>query len=222
MISNLSHAWQEFLKVEIQKTYFAQLIEQLKQEYSSKTVFPPVDQLFNAFNFCPPDQVKVVIIGQDPYHAVGQAHGLCFSVPPGTKIPPSLRNIYKELSVDVEGFVPPKAGDLSGWASQGVLLMNAVLSVEGGRPGSHRHLGWETFTDAAISELSLKYKNLVFLLWGSYAHGKEKLISPDHHLILKAAHPSPLARGAFFGCRHFSQTNRYLSQHGKQPVNWAI
>ncbi len=218
----LNPDWQKFLKDELNQPYFAALQQNLSKAFQNSTVFPPQEQVFNAFNLCPPQNIKVILIGQDPYHALGQAHGLCFSVNPGIKQPPSLRNIFKELSTDIPGFVAPEHGDLSNWARQGVLLLNTILTVQEASPGSHKNLGWERFTDAVISKLSDSMRNLVFLLWGNYAITKEPLIDREKHLVLTAAHPSPLARGAFFGCKHFSKTNTYLVEHGKDPVDWNL
>jgi uracil-DNA glycosylase len=185
-------------------------------------VFPRGSQIFSAFNLTPIDKVKLVIIGQDPYHGPGQAHGLCFSVQHGVKIPPSLLNIYKELKTDVE-FEIPKHGNLEYWAEQGVFLINATLTVRANAAGSHQNKGWEIFTDIVISKLNEKCNNLVFLLWGRYAQAKEKIIDPSKHLVLKAAHPSPLsAYNGFFGCKHFSKSNDYLQKHGKTPIDWQI
>jgi uracil-DNA glycosylase len=218
----LSHEWLKFLKDELSQPYFADLQEKLAKAFQNSTVFPPQELVFSAFNLCPPQNVKVVIIGQDPYHAAGQAHGLCFSVNQGVRQPPSLKNIFKEISADIPGFVAPEAGDLRGWAKQGVLLLNTILTVEEAKPGSHKNLGWERFTDAVITKLSTSMDHLVFMLWGNYAIGKTTLIDDKKHLILTAAHPSPLARGAFFGCKHFSKANNYLTAQGKEPVNWSL
>jgi uracil-DNA glycosylase len=185
-------------------------------------VYPPSGLVFNALNLCPFDTIKVVIMGQDPYHGAGQAHGLCFSVNDGVKQPPSLRNIFKELQADIEGFSPPESGNLQAWALQGVLLLNSVLTVAASSPGSHRSFGWEKFTDAVINAVSSRKDHAVFMLWGAYAISKEPLIDQQKHLVLKAAHPSPLAGGAFFGCRHFSKANSYLVEHGVAPINWKL
>lgn len=185
-------------------------------------VFPPGPQIFAAFDATPFDQVKVVILGQDPYHGAGQAHGLCFSVPPGVPVPPSLQNIYKELASDI-GFAPPDHGCLTPWARRGVLLLNAVLTVEEGRAGAHQGKGWEGFTDQVIQALAAEREHLVFLLWGSYAQAKGKVIDPGRHRLLKAPHPSPLsAHRGFLGCRHFSQANQYLDRHGLGAVDWTL
>jgi uracil-DNA glycosylase len=222
MIKTLSPRWNELLAAEFGKPYFTRLSTMVNDAYRHGDVFPPASQVFHALNLCGFDQVKVVIIGQDPYHGAGQAQGLCFSVNEGIAQPPSLQNIFKELEADIPGFSRPASGNLEGWARQGVLLLNAVLTVAANSPGSHRSFGWEAFTDAVISMLNEKKEHLVFMLWGNYAIGKEKLIDPQRHLVLKAAHPSPLARGAFFGCRHFSKANRYLESHALQPIDWRL
>ena len=221
-IRTLSADWNELLAAEYSKPYFDTLSRAVNSAYASGSVYPPAVQVFNAFNLCPFDAVKVVIIGQDPYHGAGQAHGLCFSVNEGVAQPPSLQNIFKELQSDIEGFVPPRSGNLEAWARQGVLLLNAVLTVSAGSPGSHRAFGWEVFTDAVISAISERKAHVAFLLWGNYAMSKEKLIDQSRHLVLKAAHPSPLARGAFFGCRHFSKANGFLAAKGLAPIDWRL
>ena len=193
----------------------------LKEKNDGKVVFPPGPLIFNAFNQTPFDRVKVIILGQDPYHNPGEAMGLSFSVPQGVRIPPSLQNIYKEINSDL-GLPMPLHGDLTHWASQGVLLLNAMLTVEAGKPGSHQNIGWQTFTDAVIRRLSGQREHLVFMLWGRFAQGKKALIDPAKHLILEAAHPSPLARDAFKGCRHFSLANTYLQENGKNGIDWSI
>ena len=193
----------------------------LKEKNDGKVVFPPGPLIFNAFNQTPFDRVKVIILGQDPYHNPGEAMGLSFSVPQGVRIPPSLQNIYKEINSDL-GLPMPLHGDLTHWASQGVLLLNAMLTVEAGKPGSHQNIGWQTFTDAVIRRLSGQREHLVFMLWGRFAQGKKALIDPAKHLILEAAHPSPLARDAFKGCRHFSLANTYLQENGKNGIDWLI
>lgn len=213
-------SWGELLKNEFEKEYFNKLTEYLKLEYNSFTVYPPGHLIFNAFNLTPFDDVKVVILGQDPYHGPKQAHGLAFSVQDGTPIPPSLLNIYKEINTDV-GTNRPISGDLSNWAKQGVFLLNSVLSVRQSLPGSHAKKGWEIFSDSVISLLSDKRENLVFLLWGNYAKAKRSLINEEKHLILEAQHPSPFsADRGFFGCKHFSKTNVYLSNHDISIINW--
>lgn len=195
----------------------------LREELAAgKTIYPPPGQIFAALDATPFEQVKVVILGQDPYHGPGQAHGLCFSVRPGVRPPPSLLNIFKEIQSDL-GIPPPRHGCLNHWARQGVLLLNAVLTVERGRAGSHQGRGWESFTDAVIDRLNREREGLVFLLWGSPAQTKGRLLDSQRHLVLKARHPSPLsAHGGFFGCRHFSQANRWLEQHGQTPIDWSL
>lgn len=218
---NIEASWKEFLHTEWDRNYFKRLIGFIKEEKKSgKIIFPPGPKIFAAFHKTPVHQVKVVIIGQDPYHGLGQANGLAFSVDSKTAVPPSLRNIFKELHHDLRLPVK-KNGDLSEWASQGVLMLNTTLTVEKGRPGSHQNRGWEKFTDCVIQELSENKKNLVFLLWGRFAQGKESLIDPYKHGILKAAHPSPFsANMGFFGCKHFSKTNEFLKQHNLSTINW--
>lgn len=219
----INESWKNILMNEFQQEYFKNIKAFILHEKSlGKDVYPPGMLMFNAFNLTPFDKVKVVILGQDPYHGPGQAHGLSFSVPIGIKIPPSLQNIYKELQQDL-GIPIPYHGNLSTWASQGVLLLNAVLSVNSGEPASHKAAGWENFTNAVIHHLSKERNNLVFLLWGRFAQEKELLIDHQKHLILKAAHPSPFsAYQGFFGCKHFSKTNDYLKHNGILPINWAI
>ena len=216
----IEKSWQEVLQTEFDKPYFENLVGFVKQEYASNTIFPPAGQIFNAFNTCPFNNVKVVILGQDPYHGPGQAHGLCFSVNDGIQFPPSLQNIFKEITADL-GIPAPKTGNLTRWAEQGVLLLNATLTVRASQAGSHQGKGWEEFTDAVIKTISEKAENVVFILWGSYAIKKKSLINPSKHCILTAPHPSPLSsyRG-FFGCKHFSQTNTYLTSKGKTPIEW--
>lgn len=211
------------LEDEFQQPYMLSLKTFLKQQKSQrKIIYPASDNWFNAFNSTPFDQVKVVILGQDPYHGPGQAHGLCFSVVPGVPFPPSLLNIFKEIESDL-GISGPTNGCLQGWAAQGVLLLNATLTVERQRAGSHQGKGWEQFTDRAIQALDQQRDSLVFLLWGSYAQKKGHFIDPHNHLILKAPHPSPLsAHRGFFGCGHFSKTNKWLDQHGLKPVDWSV
>jgi uracil-DNA glycosylase len=218
----IDESWKKPLQEEFAKPYFAQLVEFLKQEKTAgKTIFPPGSQIFSAFQHTPFDQVKVVIIGQDPYHGEGQAHGLCFSVNKGVPVPPSLKNIYKELESDIEGFKAPSHGDLNHWADQGVLLLNATLTVEKDKAGSHQGKGWEQFTDAVIRLVSEKREHVVFILWGRFAQGKASFIDASKHLILQAAHPSPFsAYNGFLGCRHFSRTNQYLQDHDISPILW--
>lgn len=214
-------SWKEALKDEFEKSYFKELTEFVREEYLSAKVFPPPKFIFNAFELCPFDKVKVVILGQDPYHGMGQAHGLCFSVPENEAVPPSLQNIYKEIASDVGGTIPSH-GNLEHWTKQGVLLLNATLTVRENVAGSHQGRGWEVFTDAAIKILSEKKEHLVFLLWGNYARKKSELIDWEKHLVLEATHPSPFsASNGFFGCKHFSQTNAYLKNHGEEPIVWG-
>ena len=216
----IESSWGTVLAEEFEKPYFSELVEFLHQEKrAGKVIYPPGPLIFNAFNLTPFDQVKVVILGQDPYHAPGQAHGLSFSVPDGIKTPPSLVNIYKELQSDV-GTSIPDSGNLEHWAKQGVFLLNAILTVRQGEAASHSQIGWQTFTDAVIRTLSDQREDLIFLFWGNYARKKKELIDTRKHVVLEAAHPSPLARGAFFGCRHFSQTNEFLKSKGKSPIEW--
>lgn len=218
----IEESWKEILTEEFQSDYFAVLKEFLVRERQKGPVYPPGSLIFHAFNKTPFDKVKVVLLGQDPYHGKGQAQGLCFSVPVGIAQPPSLVNIFKELNNDL-GIKIPKHGCLEKWATQGVLLLNATLTVRENQAGSHQGRGWETFTNAVIKKLSDKRVGLIFLLWGKYAQAKEELIDTRKHYILKAAHPSPFsAYNGFFGCRHFSKTNEILSRHGLDPVNWAI
>jgi uracil-DNA glycosylase len=218
----IEESWKEALANEFDEPYFARLKEFLVDEKSKFTIYPPGPQIFSAFNFTPFDEVKVVILGQDPYHGPGQAHGLCFSVPKGIAQPPSVQNIFKEIYSDL-GFEIPKHGNLEKWAKQGVLLLNATLTVRARQAGSHQNKGWEQFTDTAIKKLSEKREHLVFLLWGNYAIAKEALIDGNKHLILKSPHPSPFSvyRG-FFGNKHFSKTNVYLKEHGIREVDWRI
>ena len=218
----IEDSWYSQLADEFSAEYFQKLKRFIVDEKSAHTVYPPGSQIFNAFNFTPFDIVKVVILGQDPYHGPGQAHGLCFSVPAGIKAPPSLANIYKELNSDT-GFKIPKHGNLEQWAEQGVFLLNATLTVRANTAGSHQNKGWEIFTDKVISILSEKRENLVFVLWGRYAAAKESLIDSNKHCVLKAAHPSPLsAYNGFFGCRHFSKINEYLLSVSKSPIDWTL
>lgn len=213
--------WLKALREEFGKEYFMKLKAFLEEEKRQARLFPPGSLIFNAFNLTPFDRVKVVILGQDPYHGLGQAHGLCFSVPDGVKAPPSLVNIFKEIHTDL-GIPMPDKGNLSKWAEQGVLLLNATLTVRENQAGSHQNKGWEQFTDAVIKTLSDQKSGLVFLLWGNYAKNKASLIDASKHLVLMAPHPSPLARGGFFGCKHFSKTNEYLISQGKSPIDWRV
>lgn len=216
----IEDSWKRVLQGEFDKDYFAQLTTFVRQEYARTVIYPPAREIFNAFDHCPFDKVKVVILGQDPYHEPGQANGLCFSVAPGTQMPPSLVNIFKEIQSDL-GKPMPANGDLTRWAEQGVLLLNATLTVQAHYAGSHQRRGWETFTDAVIRLLAEQREHLVFILWGSYAQQKSVYIDPTRHLVLKSAHPSPLsAYRGFFGCKHFSQANAYLMENGKQAVEW--
>lgn len=221
-MSAISNDWLEPLSPEFKKPYYKNLYESVKKEYSSHVVYPPADDIFNAFDFTPLSEVKVVIIGQDPYHESGQAHGLCFSVKPGIKTPPSLVNIYKELNDDLGCYIPNN-GYLEKWARQGVLMLNNVLTVRAHEANSHKDLGWEQFTDAAIDVLNKQDRPIVFLLWGSPAAKKCAKLNNPNHLILKAPHPSPLsAYRGFFGCKHFSQANEFLKSKGLSPIDWQI
>lgn len=213
--------WKQVLSAEFSAPYFQKLKEFLVNEKKQHIVYPPGNKIFAAFDHTPFENVKVVIIGQDPYHKAGQANGLCFSVSPGIAKPPSLVNIFKELQTDL-GIPIPQTGNLEPWADQGVLLLNATLTVRAGEAASHQKKGWETFTDAVIKTISEQKKGVVFLLWGNFAHTKEDLIDKNKHFILKAAHPSPLARGAFFGSKHFSKTNELLVKQGLAPIDWRI
>lgn len=218
----IQNTWKNALAGEFEKPYFAELVRFLHQEKKAgKTIYPPGKQIFRAFDLTPTDKVKVVILGQDPYHGPGQAMGLSFSVPDGVNTPPSLKNIFKEIESDL-GVTMSGKPNLESWAEQGVLLLNAILTVEGGLAASHSKIGWEKFTDAVISWLSANLDGVVFMLWGNFARSKATLIDTDRHLILEAAHPSPLARGAFFGSRHFSKANAYLAGQGKSPIDWRL
>ncbi len=217
---DIEQSWKEVLKDEFEKEYFKTLSNTVREEYLSKTIFPTPKNVFSAFLQCPFDNVKVVILGQDPYHGAGQAHGLAFSVQDTVKVPPSLQNIYKELETDI-GKAIPKTGNLEDWARQGVLLLNATLTVEKDKAGSHQGLGWEQFTDAVIKKISDEKENVVFLLWGKYAQEKGAVIDTEKHLVLTAPHPSPFsAYTGFFGCRHFSKTNFYLKAHKIEEIVW--
>ncbi len=217
----INDSWAERLGNEFAQPYFSQLTDFVRHEYATTTCFPPGRLIFNAFNLCPFDSVKVVIIGQDPYHEAGQAMGLSFSVPDGVAMPPSLQNIFKEIQGDL-GIGVPQSGNLTRWAEQGVLLLNATLTVRAHQAGSHQRHGWERFTDAAISRLSEGRDHLVFILWGGYARSKASLIDRSRHLVLESVHPSPLSanRGGWFGNHHFSRCNEYLAGHGMGPINW--
>ena len=215
-------SWKEVLSSEFDKPYFAGLASALHAEKArGLTIYPPGSKIFNAFALTPFDKVKVVLLGQDPYHNPGQAEGLSFSVPSGVQLPPSLKNIYKEISDDIGIDMSHKDGSLRGWAEQGVFLLNAILTVRTGAAASHSRLGWQTFTDAVIQTISDRRDGIVFLLWGNFARSKKALIDTSRHYVLEAAHPSPLAGGAFFGCRHFSKTNEILINNGYQPIDWS-
>jgi uracil-DNA glycosylase len=215
-------SWKEKLKPEFSKPYFALIKHFLAEEKAiGKIIYPPGPLIFNAFDKTPFDKVRVVILGQDPYHGPGQAMGLCFSVPEQIAVPASLKNIYKELHRDI-GFTIPSHGNLTPWTHQGVFLLNAILTVEKNKAGSHSQIGWHLFTDAVIKTLSDHRTGLIFLLWGNFARSKKNLIDPDKHRILEAAHPSPLARDAFKGCSHFSMTNSILVTKGEEPINWSL
>ena len=219
----IEESWKTILKDEFEKPYFLETVTFLRLEKASgKLIYPPGSLLFNAFNITPFDEVKVVLLGQDPYHGPGQAHGLCFSVPDNIPSPPSLINIFKELQNDL-GVPIPRSGNLTKWAQQGVLLLNASLSVRANEPMSHSKTGWSHFTNMVISKISLLKEHVVFLLWGKFAQEKQGLIDETKHLVLKAAHPSPYSANAgFFGCKHFSQTNEYLVRNGIDPIDWAL
>ncbi len=221
MSVKIESSWKEVLKEEFEKEYFRQLTEFVRNEYSGNTpIYPPARLIFNAFDHCPFDKVKVVILGQDPYHGAGQANGLCFSVNKGIQFPPSLMNIFKEIANDT-GAPLPQDGDLTRWSDQGVLLLNATLTVREAQAGSHQRRGWEEFTDAAIRHLASLRENIVFILWGSYAQKKGSFIDRGKHLVLTSPHPSPLsAYQGFFGNHHFSRANQYLKEHGKAPIIW--
>ena len=219
---NIGNSWDDILAEEFKSDYYLRLREFLKREYAQQTIYPNMYDIFNALKYTAYEDVKVVIIGQDPYHGEGQAHGLCFSVKRGIAPPPSLLNIFKELQNDV-GFRIPNNGELTDWTTQGVLLLNAVLTVRAGQANSHRGMGWEQLTDAVIRKLNEREKPIVFVLWGRNAKEKQKLITNSRHLVLTAAHPSPLsAYNGFFGCRHFSIANEFLTQTGQQPIDWSI
>jgi len=224
MSVDLDQSWLQVLKPEFDKAYMKSLKAFLVEEKENgQQIYPKGTDIFNALNHTPFDKVKVVILGQDPYHGAGQAHGLSFSVQKGVAVPPSLKNIYKELETDIEGFVTPAHGNLTSWADQGVLLLNATLTVRAQQPGSHQGKGWEIFTDKIIAELSAGRTGIVFLLWGKYAQNKSALIDASKHTILMAPHPSPFsAHTGFLGCRHFSKANQKLTEQGLQPINWQI
>lgn len=216
--------WESIINDECEKEYFQSVLTFVEQQRNSgKTIYPPQEQVFSAFDRTPFESVRVVILGQDPYHGANQAHGLAFSVLPGVKIPPSLRNMYKELAQDIEGFEIPSHGYLDTWASQGVLMLNTVLTVEEAKAHSHAKCGWETFTDTIIAELNQRSEPIIFLLWGAHAQKKGQAIDADKHHVLVAPHPSPLsARRGFFGCEHFSMTNELLSSINQQPIDWTL
>lgn len=217
----IEETWKKHLQGEFEKPYFEQLTEAVRREYQQTTCYPPGKLIFNAFNLCPFDKVKVVILGQDPYHEPGQAHGLSFSVQDGVMFPPSLQNIFREIQNDV-GTPIPYSGNLTRWAEQGVLLLNATLTVRAHMANSHARLGWQTFTDAAIQALARHREHIVYLLWGGYARSKAQYIDAQRNLVLQSVHPSPLSanRGGWFGNHHFSLANQYLMQHGKEPIVW--
>lgn len=218
----IEQSWKDALAGEFEKPYFASLVRFLHQEKADgKVIYPPGSQIFRAFDLTPVPQVKVVILGQDPYHNPGEAMGLSFSVPDGVRTPPSLKNIFKEIEDDL-GIRMSGSPNLEKWARQGVLLLNSVLTVQAGLPTSHSRIGWQEFTDAVIKYLSDNCSGIVFLLWGRFAIEKSALIDTSRHYVLTAAHPSPLARGAFFGCRHFSKTNQILASQGKEPIDWQL
>lgn len=221
---NFNPEWQAILSDEIQKPYFNILMTEVEKEYQSDICYPPKDLIFSAFNFCDFPNLKVVIIGQDPYHGEGEANGLCFSVNDGVKIPPSLRNIYREINDDLDNLLMPASGNLEHWAEQGVLLLNASLSVRKDKPNSHKHLKWNLFTDAVIQKISDEKEAVVFLLWGSFAQKKGSKIDRNKHLVLESGHPSPMSanQGKWFGNKHFSQTNAYLKANKKTEIDWVL
>ena len=220
----IENSWKEILHKEFAKNYFRQIVVLIKTEKNqNKIIYPPGPLIFNAFNLTPYNEVKVVILGQDPYHGHGQAHGLCFSVPEGVQPPPSLINIFKEIESDLGIGMPPRYGNLTKWAQQGVLLLNAFLTVRANEPLSHSKIGWEEFTNNVIRTLSDKKEGIVFILWGKFAQQKQELIDETKHYVLKAAHPSPFsADKGFFGCKHFSLTNNYLVKNGNMPIDWKL
>lgn len=217
----INHEWLEILQDELKKDYFLSLKNFLSEEEKNHIIFPPGPQIFSAFDLTPFSKIKVVIIGQDPYHGFGQANGLCFSVADGIKKPPSLQNIFKEIQSDL-GIPIPDNGNLEKWADQGVLLLNATLTVRANQAGSHQNKGWEIFTDAVIKKISDLKSGIIFLLWGNFAKQKANLIDKNKHFVLEAPHPSPLARGGFFGCKHFSITNKILQDTNREPINWSV
>lgn len=216
----IESGWKRALAREWDAAYFAQLTQWVRERYGLATVYPPAGRIFAAFDLCPFEKVRVVILGQDPYHGPGQAHGLCFSVPDGVAVPPSLVNIFKEINDDL-GIATPQSGNLERWASQGVLLLNTTLTVDAGRPMSHVGHGWEQFTDAVIEKVATEREGIVFMLWGSHAISKGRIIDRSKHLVLTSPHPSPLsAYRGFFGCKHFSRANKYLVERGEAPIRW--
>ena len=219
----MAESWRKALKAQFDKPYFEQLLRFLMAEKAAKrTIFPPLPQVYAWSHACPLQRIRVVILGQDPYHGPGQAHGLCFSVKRGVPVPPSLRNMYKELETDVPGFSPPTHGDLTSWAEQGVLLLNAALTVRRGEANSHAGKGWEQLTDAVVEAVSTRLSGVVFILWGGYAQRKGASINKTKHLVISGPHPSPLsAYRGFFGCKHFSKANEYLTSKGRDPVDWG-
>ncbi|MBP3312611.1 MAG: uracil-DNA glycosylase [Butyricicoccus sp.] len=219
---HLGNDWDDILASEFESEYYKRIRYWLKKEYAEQTIYPPMEDIFNALRYTPYHAVKAVLLGQDPYHGPGQAHGLCFSVQEGVDPPPSLRNIFQELESDL-GFPPPKNGTLTKWAEQGVLMLNTTLTVRRGQANSHKNIGWTTFTDAVIRRLNERETPIVFLLWGGNARSKKPLITNPNHLILETVHPSPLsAYGGFFGCRHFSRCNEFLQAHGETPIDWNL
>lgn len=218
----LNTDWQTILSEELQKPYFNNLLQEVEKEYQELVCFPPKDLIFSAFNYCDLSNLKVVIIGQDPYHGEGEANGLCFSVNDGVKIPPSLRNIYREINDDLDSIFMPTSGNLEHWAKQGVLLLNASLTVRKDNPNSHKHLKWNLFTDAVIQKISDEKEHVVFLLWGAFAQKKGSKIDRNKHLVLESGHPSPMSanQGKWFGNKHFSQTNQYLKANNKSEIDW--
>ena len=219
---HLDNDWDGILAPEFQSGYYKKIRYWLKKEYAEQTIYPPMEDIFNALRYTPYHDVKAVLLGQDPYHGPGQAHGLCFSVREGVEPPPSLKNIFQELESDL-GFPPPQNGTLTTWAQQGVLLLNTTLTVRRGQANSHKNIGWTTFTDAVIRKLNERETPIVFLLWGGNARSKKPLITNPSHLILETVHPSPLsAYGGFFGCRHFSRCNEFLQAHGEAPIDWNL
>ncbi len=220
-MGEITNDWAEPLSEEYKKPYYKELYDKVKEEYSNYQVFPDSEDIFNAFHYTPLHNVKVVILGQDPYHDVGQAHGLCFSVKQGVTVPPSLCNIYKELKSDLGCYIPNN-GYLKKWADQGVMLLNTALTVRAHEANSHKDIGWEKFTDAAIRILNERDRPIVYLLWGRFAQMKKKMLNNPKHLILEAAHPSPLSVKKFYGCKHFSKANEFLKEHGLEPIDWQI